>query len=61
MHPYKMISTQELMEDNVVATLTNLYPAPANPQVLVNVIWLHPDIGPLYYKIIRNCNNILFP
>lgn len=40
-----------LLQNNVVPSLTTLYPDPTNPQVPANMIWLQYDRAPHYYHI----------
>lgn len=52
----------ELLQNNIVPTLTNLYPDPANPQVPANVIWFQQDGAPPHYQInVRQYLNQIFP
>lgn len=52
----------ELLQNNVVPTLTNLYPDPANPQVPANNIWFQQDGAPPHYQInVRQYLNQIFP
>lgn len=51
-----------LLQNNVVPTLTNLYPDPANPQVPANMIWFQQDGAPPHYQInVRQYLNEIFP
>ena len=51
-----------LLQNNVVPALTNLYPDPANPQVLANIIWFQQDGAPPHYQInVRQYLNQIFP
>lgn len=51
-----------LLQNNVVPTLTNLYPDPANPQVPTNMIWFQQDGAPPHYQInVRQYLNRIFP
>lgn len=51
-----------LLQNNVVPTLANLYPAQANPQVPADVIWFQQDGAPPHYRIdVRHYLDLTFP
>lgn len=51
-----------LLQNNVLPTLTNLYPDPANPQLPANMIWFQQDGAPPHYQInVRQYLNRVFP
>ncbi|KAJ8956910.1 hypothetical protein NQ318_014328, partial [Aromia moschata] len=39
-----------LLQNNVVPTMTNLYPAEGNPQLPGNAIWFQQDSSPAHYE-----------
>ncbi|KAJ8951615.1 hypothetical protein NQ318_012285, partial [Aromia moschata] len=40
-----------LLQNNVVPTMANLYPAEGNPQLPDNAIWFQQDGAPAYYEM----------
>ncbi|KAJ8958936.1 hypothetical protein NQ318_019706 [Aromia moschata] len=40
-----------LLQNNVVPTMANLYPAEGNPQLPGNAIWFQQDGAPAHYKV----------
>ncbi|KAJ8939827.1 hypothetical protein NQ318_013046 [Aromia moschata] len=51
-----------LLQNNVVPTMANLYPAEGNPQLPGNTIWLKQDGAPAHYEVnVRQYLHTIFP
>ncbi|KAJ8959404.1 hypothetical protein NQ318_022092 [Aromia moschata] len=63
--PYKThqeICKTALLQNNVVPTMANLYPAEGNPQLPGNAIWFQQDGTPAHYEVnVRKYLHTIFP